>query len=163
MSDVCMILLRTHRIKTTQQMAARLLLRAHSWRLAQPVKWLLSTPTGTFEENKWTHCTRRAQYLLVTKGLGALDFALPVVLHDHHGGIDFSHCEVCRCWESDKLTCKIRPFLEWTLSARNGRKGVWGMQTRQKNQTGTRSKQSFHRQIFVSRGQQSKATIVKCH
>lgn len=46
------------------------------------------------------------QYLLVTEGLRALDFALPVVLHDHHGRVDFSHRQVCRCWENDKLTCK---------------------------------------------------------
>lgn len=46
------------------------------------------------------------QYLLVAEGLRALDFALPVVLHDHHGRVDFSHRQVCRCWENDKLTCK---------------------------------------------------------
>lgn len=57
-----------------------------------------------------THCTSSLHYLLVTKGLWALDLALTVILHNHHGRVDFSHCEVCRCWESDKLTCKIRPF-----------------------------------------------------
>lgn len=52
----------------------------------------------------------RQQYLLITKSLRALDLALPVVLHDHHGSIDFPHCQVCCCWENDKLPCKIRPF-----------------------------------------------------
>lgn len=79
-----------------------------SWK--KVVQWKLSPPTGSSEVTRWTHCPSRLQYLLVTKGLWALDLALPVVLHNHHGGVDFSHCEVCRCWESDKLTCKIRPF-----------------------------------------------------
>jgi len=35
-------------------------------------------------------------------------FTLPIVLHDHHGSVDFSHCQVCRCWEMDKLPCTIR-------------------------------------------------------
>lgn len=52
----------------------------------------------------------RRQYLIITRSQWALDLALPVVLHDHHGGIDFPHCQVCCCWENDKLPCKIRPF-----------------------------------------------------
>lgn len=68
------------------------------------------SPTGSSEVTRRTHCTSSLHYLLVTKGLWALDLALTVILHNHHGRVDFSHCEVCRCWESDKLTCKIRPF-----------------------------------------------------
>lgn len=37
------------------------------------------------------------QYLLVPESLRAFDLALPVVLHDHHGGVDFPHCQVCGC------------------------------------------------------------------
>lgn len=39
----------------------------------------------------------RQQYLVITESLRALDLALPVVLHDHHGSVDFPHCQVCRC------------------------------------------------------------------
>lgn len=43
------------------------------------------------------HSPWRQQYLLITKGLRALDLALAVVLHDHHSCVDFPHCQVCGC------------------------------------------------------------------
>lgn len=37
------------------------------------------------------------QYLLLSESLSPFGFALPVILHDHHGGVDFPHRQVCRC------------------------------------------------------------------
>lgn len=60
-------------------------------------------------------------YLFLSQGLQLFRLALPVVFHDHHGGVDFAHCQVCGCWENDKLPWKIRPEWDGTLS----RGGVW--------------------------------------
>lgn len=36
-------------------------------------------------------------YLFLSKGLQLFRLALPVVFHDHHGGVDFAHRQVCGC------------------------------------------------------------------
>lgn len=36
-------------------------------------------------------------YLFLSQGLQLFRFALPVVFHDHHGGVDFAHRQVCGC------------------------------------------------------------------
>lgn len=65
-------------------------------------------------------------YLFLSQGLHLFRLALPVVFHDHHGGVDFAHRQVCGCWENDKLPCKIRPGWDGTLS----RGGGWEWVTR---------------------------------
>lgn len=55
-------------------------------------------------------------YLFLSQGLQLFRLALPVVFHDHHGGVDFAHRQVCGCWENDKLPWKIRPEWDGTLS-----------------------------------------------
>lgn len=65
-------------------------------------------------------------YLFLSQGLQLFRLALPVVFHDHHGGVDFAHRQVCGCWKNDKLPCKIRPEWDGTLS----RGGEWEWGTR---------------------------------
>ncbi len=36
-------------------------------------------------------------YLFLSQGLQLFRLALPVVFHDHHGGVDFAHRQVCGC------------------------------------------------------------------
>lgn len=36
-------------------------------------------------------------YLFIPHGLQLFGLALPVVFHDHHGGVDFANCQVCGC------------------------------------------------------------------
>lgn len=36
-------------------------------------------------------------YLFLSQCLQLFRLALPVVLHDHHGGVDFAHRQVCGC------------------------------------------------------------------
>lgn len=37
------------------------------------------------------------RYLFLSQGLQLFGLALPVVFHDHHGGVDFAHRQVCGC------------------------------------------------------------------
>lgn len=71
-------------------------------------------------------------YLFLSQGLQLFRLALPVVFHDHHGGVDFAHRQVCGCWENDKLPCKIRPEWDGTLS--RGGNGSGGQDTQQQQQ-----------------------------
>lgn len=66
-------------------------------------------------------------YLFLLQGLQLFRLALPVVFHDHHGGVDFAHRQVCGCWKNDKLPCKIRPEWDGTLS--HGGNGSGGRET----------------------------------
>lgn len=72
-------------------------------------------------------------YLFISQGLQLFRLALPVVFHDHHGGVDFAHRQVCGCWENDKLPCKIRPERDGTLS--RGGDGSGGQDTQKKTLT----------------------------
>lgn len=76
-------------------------------------------------------------YLFLPQCLQLFRLALPVVFHDHHGGVDFAHRQVCGCWENDKLPCKIRPEWDGTLS----RGGEWEWGTRHTTTTTTNSQQ----------------------
>lgn len=88
-------------------------------------KWYQQRPPGGEggKGNEGLFALGDGVYLFLSHGLQLFRLALPVVFHDHHGGVDFAHCQVCGCWKNDKLPCKIRPGWDGTLS-RGG--GEWG-------------------------------------
>lgn len=89
-------------------------------------------------------------YLFLLQGLLLFHLALPVVFHDHHGGVDFAHRQVCGCWKNDKLPCKIRPGWDGTLS--RGGNGSGGQDTQTETQTtNTRNNTQQHAEYTSSR------------
>ena len=39
----------------------------------------------------------RRRYLFLSQSLELFSLALAVILHDHHGGVDLAHRQVCGC------------------------------------------------------------------
>lgn len=91
-----------------------------------------------------------AGYLFLSQGLQLFRLALPVVFHDHHGSVDFAHCQVCGCWKNDKLPWKIRPGEMGPCAV-----GKWEWGTVRKTHRNTRS----HAQYSSNGGEDAWKTL----